>query len=93
MVVKLLTVDLFLPGCTSLKDKRFVLTSLKTRLRRRFNVAVSEVDFQDKWQRCRLAVVTVGESRKVADAGCDRALAMIEGDHRVEVLDSYQEIR
>ncbi|MFQ6117928.1 MAG: DUF503 domain-containing protein [Candidatus Bipolaricaulia bacterium] len=91
--MKLLTIDLFLPGCASLKDKRFILSSLKTRLRQRLNVAVSEVDFQEKWQRCRLAVVTVGESRRVADAGCDRALALIAKDHRVEVLDSFQEVR
>jgi uncharacterized protein YlxP (DUF503 family) len=36
MVVKLLTVDLLIPGCSSLKEKRFVLKSLKARLRQRF---------------------------------------------------------
>ena len=92
MVVKLLTIDFLIPGCSSLKEKRFVLSSLKTRLRRKFNISVSEVDFQDKWQRCRLAVVTVGVDRPVVDSSCDAVLRFVENDHRVEVLDSAQEI-
>lgn len=89
MVVKLLTVDLFIPGCSSLKEKRLALSSLKTRLRRRFNVSVAEVDHHDKWQRCQLAVTTVGVDRKTADGCCDKVLRFIEGDHRVEITDTY----
>jgi len=92
MVVKLLTVDLLFPGSSSLKEKRFVLKSLKSRLRQRFNVSVAEVDHQEKWQRCRLAVVMVGSDRRSVDTGCDRVLSFIEGDHRVEVTESRQEL-
>lgn len=92
MVIKLLTVDFLLPGCSSLKEKRFVLSSLKPRLRRRFNVSVAEVDYHDKWQRCRLAVVMVGVDRRSVDAECDKVLRFIEGEHRVSVTDSSQEI-
>ena len=44
MILKLLTLDILFPGCSSLKEKRFVLSSLKARLRQRFNVSVAEVD-------------------------------------------------
>lgn len=91
MVVKLLTVDLLIPGCSSLKDKRLALSSLKTRLRNRFNVSVAEVDHHDKWQRCALAVATVGVDRKTADECCDKVLRFVERDHRVEITDSHQE--
>jgi len=37
-----------------------VVRSLKDRLRAKFNVAVSEVDHQELWQRSQLSVVTVG---------------------------------
>lgn len=93
MIVKLLTVDLFIPGCSSLKEKRLALSSLKTRLRRRFNVAVAEVDHHDKWQRCQLAVTTVAVDRKRADGCCDKVLRFIEGDHRVEITDTDLEYR
>src|ERR671925_407851 len=58
MVVGLLTVELHVPGSQSLKDKRMVLRRVKDRLKK-FNVAVSEVEHQDLWQRAALAVVTV----------------------------------
>ncbi|NIO00933.1 MAG: DUF503 family protein [Candidatus Latescibacteria bacterium] len=93
MVLKLITIDLLIPCCSSLKEKRYVLNGLKTKLRRRFNVSVSEVDFQDKWQRCKLAVATVGADRSIVDSGCDKALKLIENDGRVQVLDYCEEIR
>lgn len=93
MFVKLLTIDLFIPASSSLKEKRFVLTSLKTRIRQRFNVSVAEVDFHDKWQRCRLAVVTVGPDKTFVDSCCDKVLALVERDHRIEVLEYVQEHR
>ena len=66
MVVGLLTVELHVPGARSLKDKRMVLRRVKDRLMK-FNVAVSEVEYQDLWQRAGLAVVTVSTDQDHAD--------------------------
>ena len=93
MFVKLLTVDLLIPGCSSLKEKRFVLSSLKSRLRSRFNVSVSEVDYQDKWQRCLLAVAIVGSDHGAVDATCGQVRRFIEGDGRIQVADALEEFR
>lgn len=92
MVVKVLTIDILIPGSSSLKEKRFVTSSLKTRLRRKFNVSVAEVDYHDKWQRVMLAVAMVGVDRRTVDAACDKVLRFIEADHRVSVADTTQEI-
>ena len=70
MEVGLLTVELHVYGSQSLKDKRTVLRRVKDRLKK-FNVAVSEVEHQDLWQRAALAVVTVS----TAHAHADRELA------------------
>jgi uncharacterized protein len=93
MFVKLLTVDLLIPGCSSLKAKRFVVASLKARLRSRFNVAVAEVDHQDKWQRSMLAISFVGSDHGSLDGACARVRNFIEGDHRVQVADAAEEYR
>jgi uncharacterized protein YlxP (DUF503 family) len=93
MIVKLLTVDLLIPGCSSLKEKRYALSSLKTRLRRRFNVAVAEIGHHEKWQRCELAIVTVAVDRRTADGQCDKVLRFVDLDHRVEIADAQQEYR
>jgi uncharacterized protein YlxP (DUF503 family) len=93
MFVKLLTVDLLIPGCSSLKEKRFVLSSLKGRLRSRFNVAVAEVDFQDKWQRSMLAISFVGTDHGSLDGACAKVRDFIQRDHRVQVADAIEEFR
>jgi len=63
MVVGLLRIELHLPNAHSLKDKRSVIKSLKDQLRGRFNVAVAEVDSDEKWQRAAVGISTLGEHR------------------------------
>jgi uncharacterized protein YlxP (DUF503 family) len=80
MVVALLTVELFIPGSQSLKDKRMVLRRLKDRVRK-FNVAVAEVEHHDLWQRAVLAIATVSRDQQMAD----RELAAVADEmERVE---------
>jgi len=80
MVVGLLTVELHVPGSQSLKDKRAVLRRVKDRLKK-FNVAVSEVEHHDLWQRAALAVVTVSTDQPHVD----RELAAVADEiERVE---------
>jgi uncharacterized protein len=43
----------------SLKEKRHVVKSLSSHVARTFNVAVSEVDHQDLWNRATLGVAAV----------------------------------
>ncbi len=66
MTVGLLIVELHIAGAHSLKEKRMVLRRIKDRLKK-FNVAASEVDHQDLWQRAELAVVTVSPDQSHAD--------------------------
>jgi hypothetical protein len=72
------TVELHLPDVGSLKGKRHVLKGLKERLRRRFEVAVAEVDHQDSWQRATLAVACVSASARHANEVVSRAMDFIE---------------
>jgi len=66
MTIGLLSVELHIPGARSLKDKRMVLRRIKDRLKK-FNVAVSEVEHHDLWQRAAIAVVTVSPDQSHAD--------------------------
>ena len=58
MVIAVLHVELHLPYSQSLKEKRMVLRRVKDRLQK-FNVAVAEVEHQDKWQRAELGIVAI----------------------------------
>jgi uncharacterized protein len=66
LTIALLTLDIHIPHSQSLKDKRMVVRRLKDRLRSKFNVAVSEVEHQDLWQRAKISVVTVGSDEEYA---------------------------
>jgi hypothetical protein len=62
MPIGLLTLEIYIPEAHSLKDKRQVLRSLKDRLRRKFNVAVAELDGEDSWQRSVVGVVSLSNN-------------------------------
>jgi uncharacterized protein YlxP (DUF503 family) len=68
MRVGVLTLEIRLPYCHSLKERRAVLRKMRDRLRSRFNVAVAEVDHRDVWQSATVGVVSVSDSQAVLEA-------------------------
>jgi uncharacterized protein YlxP (DUF503 family) len=65
--VGVLILELRIEHAQSLKDKRQVVKSLKDRLRRKFNVSVSEIEDQDLHNSAVLAAATVSPSRAFAE--------------------------
>jgi len=92
MMLGTLQVELLIPGSFSLKDKRFVLQGLKTKIRSTFNVSVAEVDFHDKWQRTCVAFACVSSDRRYLDSVFSKVLNAIDAEDRVEVVDQQVEI-
>jgi hypothetical protein len=80
MTIGTLTLQIDIPGCKSLKNKRSRLKPLLTRLHREFNISVAEVDHHDSWQSAIIACVLVSNSPKHTQ----RALQNIS-----EWIDSY----
>ena len=60
MLVAVLQLDLRIPACGSLKEKRHVIKTLSNGIRTTFPVAVAETAYQDMWQRTELGVAAVG---------------------------------
>jgi len=93
MTVGLLTLELHIPQAQSLKDKRQIVRSLKDKLRGHFNVAVSELEYHDTWQRSVVGIVTlsneqqhVEESLQKVLAEADRILGPVLIGHAVEMI-------
>jgi uncharacterized protein YlxP (DUF503 family) len=78
MVIGVCRVTLHLPASHSLKDKRQIVRSLLARLRNHFDLAVAEVDDQDRWQIATLGLVCVSSSAVVADEVLSQAQEYIE---------------
>lgn len=67
MIVGLLILDIHLPYSHSLKEKRKRMLSFKDRLKNKYNVAFAELEFQNKWQRTRIGIVTLNSQKKIID--------------------------
>jgi uncharacterized protein YlxP (DUF503 family) len=67
--VAVLVIHLHFPDSESLKSKRKELSSIKSQLHGRLGTAVSEVAYQDLWQRATLtAALTSGSLSALASA-------------------------
>jgi uncharacterized protein YlxP (DUF503 family) len=55
--------ELRLPGCRSLKEKRSILRRYLEGVRRTYNVAVAEIDDQDVLQHAVVEAAAVGNAR------------------------------
>jgi uncharacterized protein YlxP (DUF503 family) len=77
MHVALLQVELFIPFSHSLKDKRMIVKRVVDRLAK-FNVAVSEVDHHDVWQRAGLGIVAISTTAAHVEQQLAKAAAEID---------------
>ena len=87
MFVGIVRIDLHLPGCTSLKDKRSIVSGLKDRIRQRALASVAEVDHQDLWQRAALGVAIVSGEHRQVDERLQTVRNLVLGTPGAELLD------
>ena len=79
--------ELHIPGSESLKEKRAVLRPLVEGLRRQLSVSVSEVGYQDTWQRVGLGVAVVAPDGGRLDSLIDRIHRYVDANLEIEVCD------
>ena len=86
MHVLALAIDLRLPACHSLKEKRAVLRPIVDGIRNRYPVAAAETAHQDQWQRAEVGVAAVSSSAKVVREVVDGVERFVWSFPEVEVL-------
>lgn len=86
MVVGVVTWELEVFGCQSLKQKRSVVRSLKERLRNKLNVAVAETGHTDLWQRAEITACAVSNEGGHVDSILDSADRFVGSDPRARVI-------
>lgn len=92
MVVGIGLVDLRIPGCGSLKEKRSVLSRILRRTQNEFNVSIAEVGDNDRWQRARVGFTVAGNDKPYINAKLDHILRFIERMELADVVRSRMEI-
>lgn len=90
MVVNVISWELSIPGCGSLKEKRTVVRSLKDRLRNRFNVSVAETSLQDVRDRAEITVALVATDGRFADSQCEQIDRFVAGHGRAVIVGTHR---
>jgi uncharacterized protein YlxP (DUF503 family) len=88
MVVSMLSLIIELPESTSLKDKRSVVSSIKTRLRTKFRLSVAEVDLLDSLSFAEIGAAMVSNSAEFGESVLHKALALVEDELGLRVHDA-----
>jgi hypothetical protein len=88
MPVGALSIELHLPGCGSLKEKRSTLRPILEGSRARFGVAAAEVDFQDLHQRAALVFAAASASHHHVEEVLDSVERLVWSRPDAEVVSS-----
>ena len=87
-------IELYLPGVTSLKEKRGIIKSMLAKMRNQFNIANAEVGKLDSWQSSTIAITTVSNSTSHVHKTIQNVMKWIESrfpdamivNHETEIL-------
>ena len=92
-VIGVLTIQLDLPGCRSLKEKRGQLKPLLARLHREFNISVAEIGQQDKWSNSIISCAMIGNDSAHLQRSLETIQKWVETNYRDDmVVDNHIEI-
>lgn len=84
MIIGLAECECIIYDAHSLKEKRAVLQRIITRIKQKYNVSVAEVDYQDLWQRTKIAIVAVASVKVSAEFELQNALKLIDSFPEIE---------
>ncbi len=93
MTVVVLTWELRIPGCRSLKEKRTVVRSIRDRLRHHFHVSAAEVGLQDVHDRAEIAAAFVTSDGNAAESLASRLEKFVDDNGRALVIRRTREER
>lgn len=62
----------------SLKQKRSIMKRLMAKIKKDFNVSITELDYHDLWQRTKIGMVTISTELTHAEQVIQEALRVID---------------
>ncbi len=86
MIVGILSLEIHILNSLSLKDKRMVLNHIKDRVKKKFNVSVAEIDYQDKWQRSLIGIALVTSQKGHAEEVLNKIFQLLDTDDMFEII-------
>jgi len=71
MIIAIVELEILLPYCQSLKDKRRIIKSLIDSLGRKNNISIKEIDYRDLWKRSLLGITSICDNTSSAQKFLD----------------------
>jgi len=86
MFIGFLNLEIYIPYSHSLKEKRKCIKSIRDRIQKKYNVAIAELDYQDKWQRIKIGIVTLNSHKIVVERLLNKVILDIEENIEGEII-------
>jgi uncharacterized protein YlxP (DUF503 family) len=86
------SVELWIPGAHTLKERRAVVKSLIERIRHRFNCAIAQLDTDDRVDRAVIGLACISNDEGHARRQRDHILRFMEEDGRAEIITAQTDI-
>ncbi|MEW6456630.1 MAG: DUF503 domain-containing protein [Acidobacteriota bacterium] len=67
MIIGLCSFEIWIPYSRSLKEKRAVIRKIIEKIKPKYNVSISEIDFQNLWQRAKIGIVSINAEKSVIE--------------------------
>lgn len=92
MFIGILKIHLALHGNDSLKGKRKVLNKIKERVKNKFNVSISEVDYNDSHKDSLLGICQVSNDSRHLNSSLDSVIGFIDKMYVADIAHTDIEI-
>jgi uncharacterized protein YlxP (DUF503 family) len=86
MIVGILIVHLYLPNSDSLKAKRQIVLSLKSRLKNKFNISISEIGLMDSLKESQIGISCISNSGRYIDRELSHIVDRINSYPNIEII-------
>lgn len=94
MVVSMIQLIIELPELSSIKEKRRIVNSLKSKLQHRYKVSIAEVDLLSSLTFTQIGAAVVSNSKKYGESIMQKTLTFIEDEvpGRIQDVQIYSEM-
>lgn len=92
MKILVMTLEFRAEWVKSLKEKRMIVLSLTKRLSNKFNVSVSEVDYQDIHEQIVIGIASVATTKEVLYSLKEKILDFVEDNTDAELVKIDEEV-
>lgn len=92
MTIGICRIELYLPSCQSLKDKRRLLKSLITRIQNKFCVSVCELEQNDLRQKALLGVAVISNASVHANQILSKVIDLVQQETEIVLMDYTLEL-